>query len=105
MGDKGGENPAVLGAAVFLLSAKNRRGVFKHPPGRAKVKQPLNPFGVPFLDLFDLEFNLEDDLVGPNEFDFRNQRPSIHLISLGYFEASRYSMLETNLNTTLTSRT
>ena len=33
MGDKVGENPAALRAAVFLLSAKNRRGgVFKHPP-------------------------------------------------------------------------
>ena len=32
MGDKVGENPAALRAAVFLLSAKNRRGgggVFK----------------------------------------------------------------------------
>ena len=40
MGDKVGENPAALRAAVFLLSAKNRRGggVFKHPPSRAKVK-------------------------------------------------------------------
>ena len=38
MGDKVGENPAALRAAVFLLSAKNRRGVFKHPPpSRAKV--------------------------------------------------------------------
>ena len=26
MGDKEGENPASLHAAVFLLSAKNRRG-------------------------------------------------------------------------------
>ena len=26
MGDKVGENPAALRAAVFLLSAKNRRG-------------------------------------------------------------------------------
>ena len=39
MGDKVGENPAALGAAVFLLSAKNRRGVFKHPPSRAKVNR------------------------------------------------------------------
>ena len=37
-GDKVGENPAALRAAVFLLSAKNRRGVFKHPPSRAKVR-------------------------------------------------------------------
>ena len=39
MGDKVGENLAALRAAVFLLSAKNRRGVFKHtpPPSRAKV--------------------------------------------------------------------
>ena len=38
MGDKVRENPAALRAAVFLLSAKNRRGggVFKHPPSRAK---------------------------------------------------------------------
>ena len=45
MGNKVGENPAALRAAVFLLSAKNRRGggggVFKHPPSRAKVKQVL----------------------------------------------------------------
>ena len=59
----------------------------------------------PVFDLSDLEFNLEDDLVGQNEFDFRDQRPSIDLRNLGYFEASRYSMLKTNLNTTLTSRT
>ena len=34
MGDKVGKNPAALPAAVFLLSAKNRRGgrVFKPPP-------------------------------------------------------------------------
>ena len=57
------------------------------------------------LDLFDLKFYIEDDLVGQNEFDFRDQRPSIVLRSLGYFEASRYSTLKTNLNTTLTSRT
>ena len=31
MRDKVGENPAALRAAVFLLSAKNRTGVFKHP--------------------------------------------------------------------------
>ena len=37
-GGKVGENPAALRAAVFLLSAKNRRGVFKQPPSRAKVK-------------------------------------------------------------------
>ena len=38
MGDKVGENPAALRAAVFLLSAKNRRGgVFNTPPSRAKV--------------------------------------------------------------------
>ena len=56
------------------------------------------------LDLSDLEFYLEDDLVGQNEFGFRDQRPSIDLRSLGYFEASRYSMLKTNLNKTLTSQ-
>ena len=40
MGDKVGENPAALRAAVFLLSAKNRReGVqTPPPPSRAKVK-------------------------------------------------------------------
>ena len=38
MGDKVGENPAALRAAVFLLSAKNRRGgMLKHPPSRSKV--------------------------------------------------------------------
>ena len=31
MGDKVGEKPVALRAAIFLLSAKNRRGVFKHP--------------------------------------------------------------------------
>ena len=45
MGDKVFENPAALRAAVFLLSAKNRREVFKHPPppqhGRAKVNQAI----------------------------------------------------------------
>ena len=39
MGDKAGENPAALRAAVFLLSAKNRRGggVFKHPPAGRRL--------------------------------------------------------------------
>ena len=32
MGDKVGENPAALRAAVFLLSAKNRRGGVQTPP-------------------------------------------------------------------------
>ena len=34
MGDKVGENPAALRAAVFLLSSKNLRGggAFKRPP-------------------------------------------------------------------------
>ena len=46
MGDKVGENPAALRAAVLLLSAKNRRGVFKHPPppSRAKVKGKVSAF-------------------------------------------------------------
>ena len=36
---KVGENPAALRAAVFLLFAKNRAGVFNPPPpSRAKVK-------------------------------------------------------------------
>ena len=42
MGDKEGENPAALRAAVFLLSAKNRRGgggVFKHPPAGRRLSQ------------------------------------------------------------------
>ena len=40
MGDKVGENPAALRAAVFLLSSKNLRGgAFKRPPpSRARVK-------------------------------------------------------------------
>ena len=41
MGNKVGENPAALRAAVFLLSAKNRRGGCSNtppPPSRAKVK-------------------------------------------------------------------
>ena len=42
MGDKVGENSAALRAAVFLLSAKNRRGVFKHPPpSMAKVNMEV----------------------------------------------------------------
>ena len=49
MGDKEGENPAALRAAVFLLSAKNRRGVFKYPRSMAKVKsrrlQPSDVIG------------------------------------------------------------
>ena len=44
MGDKVGENPTALRAAVFLLSAKKPQGggVFKHPPpaGR-RLKQDL----------------------------------------------------------------
>ena len=40
MGDKVGENSAALRAAVFLLSAKNRRGgVFKHPPQQGEGLQ------------------------------------------------------------------
>ena len=43
MGDKVGENPAALRATVFLLSAKNRRGVFKHPPaGRRLTPEQQN---------------------------------------------------------------
>ena len=50
------------------------------------LEQPLNPFAAPVPDLFDLEFNFEDDLVGQIDFDFRDQRPSIDLISLDYFK-------------------
>ena len=32
MGDKVGEIPAALRAAVFLISSKNLRGAFKRPP-------------------------------------------------------------------------
>ena len=39
MGNKVAEKPAALRAAVFLLSAKNLKGVFKHPPSRAKDKE------------------------------------------------------------------
>ena len=55
MGDKVGENPAALRAAVFLLSAKNRRGVFKHPPpppSRAKVKGIIRVSKLQWIDLF-----------------------------------------------------
>ena len=44
MGDKVGENPAARSAAVFLLSAKNRRGGGRDvqtPPSRAKVNAKL----------------------------------------------------------------
>ena len=40
MGDKVGENPAALSAAVFLLFAKTERAVFKHPQqgeGKSKI--------------------------------------------------------------------
>ena len=37
MGDKVGENPAALRAAVFLLSAKNCKGGVQTPPSRVKV--------------------------------------------------------------------
>ena len=39
MGDKVGENPAALRAAVFLLSSKNLRGGVQTPPppSRARV--------------------------------------------------------------------
>ena len=53
-GDKVGENPAALRAAVFLLSAKNRRGVFKHPPPagrRLKEEKELS------IIKSDLEYN------------------------------------------------
>ena len=40
MGDEVGENPAALRAAVFLLSAKNRRGGVQ-PPSRAKLNIQL----------------------------------------------------------------
>ena len=54
MGDKVGENPAALRAAVFLLSAKNHRGggVFKHPPSRAKVNLKYG-----FMNIFIQETN------------------------------------------------
>ena len=39
MGNKEGENPVALRAAVFLLSAKNRKGVFKHPPAGRRLKE------------------------------------------------------------------
>ena len=42
MGDKVGENPAALRAAVFLLSAKNRSGGVQTPPSMAKVKCVCN---------------------------------------------------------------
>ena len=48
MGGKVGENPAALRAAVFLLSAKNRRGVFKHPPAGRRLKGHVN------LEIFGL---------------------------------------------------
>ena len=42
IGGKVGENPVALRAAVFLLSAKNRRGEgVQTPPSRAKVKCAL----------------------------------------------------------------
>ena len=55
-GGKVGENPTALRAAVFLLSAKNRRGVFKHPPpppSRAKVNVDLRVF--PFFPILHWE--------------------------------------------------
>ena len=67
-----------------------------HRPGHRLGHRPLtgSPADVlarPVLDLFSLlpiiVPYLEDDLVGQNEFDFRDQRPSIDLISLGYFKS------------------
>ena len=58
MGDKVGENPAACSAAVFLLSAKNRRGGgVETPPSRAKVKSDEN---------MDLLFNPRP--AGPLDF-------------------------------------
>ena len=39
MGDKVGENPAALRAAVFLLSAKNRRGGVETPPAGRRLSK------------------------------------------------------------------
>ena len=39
MGDKVGENPTALRAAVFFLPAKNRKGGVQAPPSRAKVNR------------------------------------------------------------------
>ena len=37
MGDKVGDNPVALRAAVFLLSAKNRRGGVQTPPAGRRL--------------------------------------------------------------------
>ena len=44
MEDKVGENPAALRAAVFLLSAKTRRVVFKNPQAGRRLRwdSPFN---------------------------------------------------------------
>ena len=53
MGDKVGENPAALRAAVFLLSAKNRRGGCSNtpPPAGRRLNKQVNEMGCVHGDL------------------------------------------------------
>ena len=52
MGDKVGENPAALRAAVFLLSSKNLRGGRSNapPPSRARVNEGLSVPGLLYVE-------------------------------------------------------
>ena len=52
MGDKVGENPVALRAAVSLPSAKNRRGVFKHPPAGRRLKFIRSLSSLPWIMTF-----------------------------------------------------
>ena len=49
MGDKVGENPAALRAAVFLLSAKNRKGGVQTPPAGRRLKKLMESSSNLFL--------------------------------------------------------
>ena len=75
MGDKVGENPAALRAAVFLLSAKNRRGGgCSNTPSRAKVNGGVfDLFLLPayilfFISTHDIYWNRKATTLGCKSF-------------------------------------
>ena len=61
MGDKVGENPAALRAAVFLLSAKNRRGGCSNTPPPAGRRLTDNQLSVFPAYLFS-DINLKSEI-------------------------------------------